>query len=306
MTDRDERDVYLVRGASIRAEQMVAPSRCLSFAQEQRLKEEGGAYYVPLWALLAPNVCGPCWLPPVLLRVPAWLCPCAFHWTSYMYSPSGLGATLAAMARLHLFQPVWLTVWLLPITSIVLRVNGRDVISTYLSLSSPSLPGHPGRQVSPAPRTRRPLPVLPAVLPPPPPPPLPARPPLPVLSAVLPPPPPPPPGRSAAAPRRWRRLRPRSAGVEGPPGRPGPGQGPGVRRGGARGRRERAGRAWNCLHGAGGVKHAPAAAGRPAAPRARARGEVLPGLPPRGPRPLRQQRGVASVCGACVALYRCC
>ena len=30
--------------------------------------------------------------------MPAWLCPCAFHWTSYMCSPSGLRATLAARA----------------------------------------------------------------------------------------------------------------------------------------------------------------------------------------------------------------
>ena len=305
MTDRDERDVYLVRGASIRAEQMVAPSRCLSFAQEQRLKEEGGAYYVPLWALLAPNVCGPCWLPPVLLRVPAWLCPCAFHWTSYMYSPSGLGATLAAMARLHLFQPVWLTVWLLPITSIVLRVNGRDVISTYLSLSSPSLPGHRGARSAPRHAPGAPSQYFPQYFPRPPlPPSRPARP-----SQYFPQysPPPPPPARPERRSSASLAPPPPPLGRRGgAPGAAGAWAGPGCAAGGARGRRERAGRAWNCLHGAGGVKHAPAAAGRPAAPRARARGEVLPGLPPRGPRPLRQQRGVASVCGACVALYRCC
>ena len=41
----------------------------------------------------------PCLLALVLLRVPAWLCPGAFHWTSCMCSPSGLCATLAAMAN---------------------------------------------------------------------------------------------------------------------------------------------------------------------------------------------------------------
>ena len=50
-------------------------------------------------ALFASNVCGPCLLALVLLRLPAWLCPCAFLWPSYMRSPSGLWATLAAMAN---------------------------------------------------------------------------------------------------------------------------------------------------------------------------------------------------------------
>ena len=60
-----------------------------------------------IWAFFASSACGPCLLAPVLLRVPAWLLPCAFHWTSYLCSPSGLCATLAAMA------------------------NARDVISIY-------------------------------------------------------------------------------------------------------------------------------------------------------------------------------
>ena len=61
--------------------------------------------WLPVWYVtlhqgrFASSVCGPCLLALVLLCVPAWLCPCAFHWTSYMCSPSGLCATLAAMAN---------------------------------------------------------------------------------------------------------------------------------------------------------------------------------------------------------------
>ena len=62
-----------------------------------------------IWAFFASSACGPCLLALVLLRVPAWLLPCAFHWTSYLCSPAGLCATLAAVA------------------------NARDVISIYLS-----------------------------------------------------------------------------------------------------------------------------------------------------------------------------
>ena len=79
-------------------------------------------------ALFASSACGPCLLALILLRVPAWLLPCAFHWTSYMCPPFGLCAPLAAMA------------------------NARDVISIYLSSCSAnqlcpglSLPGNWGR-----------------------------------------------------------------------------------------------------------------------------------------------------------------
>ena len=57
-----------------------------------------------------------CLLALVLLRVPAWLLPCAFHWTSYLCSPSGLCATLAAMANARERE----------------RERDRDVISIYL------------------------------------------------------------------------------------------------------------------------------------------------------------------------------
>ena len=58
-------------------------------------------------ALFASSACGPCLLALVLLRVPAWTVSLCILWTSYMSSPSGLCATLAAM------------------------VSARDVISIY-------------------------------------------------------------------------------------------------------------------------------------------------------------------------------
>ena len=60
-------------------------------------------------ALFASSACGPCLLALVLLRVPAWTLSLCILWTLYICSPSGLCATLAAMA------------------------NARDVISIYLS-----------------------------------------------------------------------------------------------------------------------------------------------------------------------------
>ena len=84
-------------------------STCISPVWLERCKL---SLSLSLKALLASNVCGPWLLALVLLRVPAWLCPCAFHWTAYKCSPSGLCATLAAMA------------------------NARDVISICLSFGS--------------------------------------------------------------------------------------------------------------------------------------------------------------------------
>ena len=59
-------------------------------------------------ALFASSACRPCLLALVLLRVPAWTVSMCILWTSYICSPSGLCATLAAMA------------------------DARDVISIYL------------------------------------------------------------------------------------------------------------------------------------------------------------------------------
>ena len=53
----------------------------------------------------------------VLLRVPAWTVSLCILWTSYICSPSGLCATLAAMA------------------------NARDVISIYLPSEPASFTG---------------------------------------------------------------------------------------------------------------------------------------------------------------------
>ena len=60
-------------------------------------------------SLSLSSACGPCLLALVLLRVPAWTVSLCILWTFYMCSPSGLCATLAAMA------------------------NARDVISICLS-----------------------------------------------------------------------------------------------------------------------------------------------------------------------------
>ena len=89
----------------------------------------------------------------VLLRVPAWLSPCVFHWISYMSSPSGLCATLAAMANAREGISIYLYIYLISLHRLrgPCGRTGRSAPFTRhpaRMTASPPLPGLLGLQCS--------------------------------------------------------------------------------------------------------------------------------------------------------------
>ena len=101
--------------------------------------------------LFASSACGPCLLALVLLRVPAWTVSLCILWTSYMRSPSGFCATLAAMANARdvisiyhngsvLRTLLYSLPRLAPWVTLAVRADARDVVYPYIYLLQPPRP----------------------------------------------------------------------------------------------------------------------------------------------------------------------